>query len=242
VSAPSASPARDYLGGAWTDFVHGLREAPAHSQRALIGRLFGGTLALLALIAGTAWVLYITFGDGPMPGDLAAFSVVESILSIRRADSVTAMGGSVMLVPVVVVTALLAARHDRPERALSIVVTFVVGKAFTKVGWTFWERARPDGIADSILVPPIPTFPSGHSLQAVVVWGLLGAWWFAAARSPLERSLAAIGSVAIIVVAGLTRIRLNAHWASDVWAAWVFGAIWVGIAVWAERGFTNRHR
>lgn len=236
-SAGGATVAPPFLSAVWHDFTTGLREAPAAAQRRLVMRLFGGILVLLALVAGVARLLAINFGDGLLPGDSAAAATIQALVSIRYADSVTVLGASILLIPVALVAAALAIRRGRPERGLIMITTFVVGKALTKTGWTFWDRTRPDGVADGLFVPPVPTFPSGHALQAVVIWGLLAGWWVVASRSTLERALVVFGATLVIVASGLTRVRLAQHHATDVLAAWVFGAVWVAVALWAERGF-----
>ena len=59
--------------------------------------------------------------------------------------------------------------------------------------------------------------PSGHSQNAVVVWGSLAA--------SLKKRWATIGAVVLIFLIGLSRIYLGVHFLSDVLAGWIIGAI-----------------
>jgi membrane-associated phospholipid phosphatase len=59
--------------------------------------------------------------------------------------------------------------------------------------------------------------PSGHSQNAVVVWGSLAA--------SLKKKWATVGAVILIILIGLSRIYLGVHFPSDVLAGWMIGAI-----------------
>ncbi len=60
--------------------------------------------------------------------------------------------------------------------------------------------------------------PSGHALMSVVILG------WVALRHPKSHILA-WGSIAIIVLVGLSRIYLGVHYPSQVIAGWLFGII-----------------
>lgn len=62
-------------------------------------------------------------------------------------------------------------------------------------------------------------FPSGHTANAVVVWGTLA---YLALR---HRRAAAVGSALVAFAVGLTAIYLGTHWVSDVLAGWAAGAL-----------------
>jgi membrane-associated phospholipid phosphatase len=237
----SAGLASGYVTCSWKVFTATLKAASPDAQRLLVGRLFGGLPAVLLLMAGMSWTLGRGTGNGPLPGDLATSRALEGMMSVTIADSLTPLGGTIILLPLVLIVAMVASRRARPERALTLVVTFLAAKAITKVGWDFWARERPGGVGSEAYIPAAPSFPSGHALQATAVWVLLAAWAIGASRSTGERIAVALGAVLLIGVEALTRIRLGAHYASDVWAALLSGVVWAGIALWAEGGFTTRH-
>lgn len=62
-------------------------------------------------------------------------------------------------------------------------------------------------------------FPSGHTANAVVTWGVLA---YVACR---HRRFAAGLAVFLSVTVGLTTVYLGTHWVSDVLAGWIAGGL-----------------
>ena len=71
------------------------------------------------------------------------------------------------------------------------------------------------------------SFPSGHSLFGMVLYGTLV--WLAARRG--WKGVLAAG---LVVGIGLSRVYLGMHWPTDVLAGWFVGAVWVGVVVWVD--------
>ena len=73
--------------------------------------------------------------------------------------------------------------------------------------------------------------PSGHSQNAVVVWGKLAAW--------LRKAWVWIVAVALIVLIGLSRMYLGVHFPHDVLLGWGIGALLLWILLIIEVPLTN---
>lgn len=104
-------------------------------------------------------------------------------------------------------------------------------------------RHRPP-LADA--VPPFeysPSFPSGHTLNATVIAGVVGYLLWLHRRALVAKVLCVVVPVVIAVVVGLTRVLLGAHWFTDVVAGWLLGAAWLALVVSAHRLYlTARER
>ena len=80
------------------------------------------------------------------------------------------------------------------------------------------------------------SFPSGHMLRAVLVYGLLAFVIHRLAPWPWARALALPLAVVIIVVVAFDRLYLDVHWESDVIGGLLLGAIaMVAATVWLDR-------
>jgi len=69
--------------------------------------------------------------------------------------------------------------------------------------------------------------PSGHAQQSVTVWGFMAAY--------LKRGWAWIIAIFLMLVIGLSRTFLGAHFFIDMFAGWIIGALllWLFICNWA---------
>ncbi len=100
-----------------------------------------------------------------------------------------------------------------------------------------FHRARPH-VAWSIGSEPTFSFPSGHALFALVLYGLI---FYSAVRNacPSKGPRVAILThlpllaVSLILVSGigLSRIYLGMHWPTDVLAGYITGACWLAATI-----------
>jgi undecaprenyl-diphosphatase len=77
------------------------------------------------------------------------------------------------------------------------------------------------------------SFPSGHSSNAVVVYGSLAA-------HEKKRKLLWVLAVALPLLVGFSRVYVGAHFPTDVLAGWVLGVLIVALIPWLRRKIRNR--
>ena len=79
------------------------------------------------------------------------------------------------------------------------------------------------------------SFPSGHVLAAVAFWGLIPPWVYLVTRRRWAWAASAGFAGLVLVVVGLNRVYVGAHWPSDVVAGYLGGAVFLLAAEWAVR-------
>jgi hypothetical protein len=98
------------------------------------------------------------------------------------------------------------------------------------------DRPRPP---DPDAGTALASFPSGHALHAVIIWGLLPpAIYVLSRRRWAFWAAVVVGAVAIAGV-GLQRVHLGAHWPTDVVGSMLVGAV---ILLAAEYAITIEDR
>jgi len=86
-------------------------------------------------------------------------------------------------------------------------------------------RDRPAPVYDGI---ELFSFPSGHTTNAAVIYGMLA---FMLMRGHRWAGRACLASLAVLAVLGvaMSRIVLGVHWASDVGAGLLLGVSWIAL-------------
>jgi membrane-associated phospholipid phosphatase len=186
-----------------------------------------------SLLGGATWRLLVVLFAG-LAG-LAALShstlllIDEPLSELGRRDwlaapfrVVTTLGGTEIALGVaVVIAAVLWLRC----RAFAVVypVTLLVG-ALLNIGLkALVGRPRPPAPDTGV---SLASFPSGHTLQATLLFGLLPlAVWLLTQRAGAHR-VAVLVSASAVVAVGVSRVLLGAHWPTDV-----VGGVLVGLGL-----------
>ncbi|MFD1720373.1 phosphatase PAP2 family protein [Amnibacterium endophyticum] len=143
--------------------------------------------------------------------------------------------------PVALPIAALAAGGALSLRAkdwlpLGTVAVAGVGSLLMTVGGkSVVDRHRPDR-KDAI--PPFehsPSFPSGHTLNATVVTGVLAYLLMLEQRSDPAQAATGTAAVGVAGAVGLSRVLLGAHWFTDVLTGWAAGAGWLATVITTHR-------
>jgi undecaprenyl-diphosphatase len=201
--------------------------------------LLGGFAAIIALTLVLVWIGQALDRRGLLDWERGF------ILALDRADPVPfswaiwleSPGNGVVLWPVVIGAAGVAAWRRRPLAALTILGGFIALDAAILLGWKVWERPRPTLIAGGVASPSgsFSAYPSGHVSQTLVAYGLLISFWIERTRHRGERILAWSILAAVTSMVSLGRLRLGAHWPTDVVSGAIAGLAWLFVLIAALR-------
>ena len=113
---------------------------------------------------------------------------------------------------------------------LTLLVTVPGGMVLNVLMKHTFERARPH-FDEPILTLSTYSFPSGHTVAATLLYGLLACYLVRHARGWGARAgWTLLACLMILLVAG-SRLYLGAHYLSDVLAAMAEGCAWLSICV-----------
>ena len=102
-----------------------------------------------------------------------------------------------------------------------------------------FQRPRPT-LFHPLLHESGYSFPSGHSLISVVVYGLLGYFAMHLFGRRVPRLVVGIVTVAIILLVGVSRVYVGVHFPTDVLAGWTAGIPWLITCLGIHEGLTRR--
>ncbi len=151
-------------------------------------------------------------------------------LVIGTAKVATFLGGGVWVTGLTVFLSLLLGFERHWYRLAALVLTVGGGSLINVILKHYFERPRPE-VENPILHLSTYSFPSGHTISATLLYGVLAL--YIAQRSPSwpRRILAALAGVTLIFLVALSRVCLGVHYLSDVLGAVCVGLMWLAACV-----------
>jgi membrane-associated phospholipid phosphatase len=129
-------------------------------------------------------------------------------------------------------------------RLLGLVSVVAGGMLLNILLKNLYGRARP-GWADPLMALTDPSFPSGHTMMATIMYGFIALYLMLGIASWRWRIFIAAVTVLLVFVVALSRMYLGAHYLSDVLAAMAAGTVWLALCLTAvelwrrRRGFDS---
>jgi membrane-associated phospholipid phosphatase len=248
---PSGSERRDHARS-------GLRKAPLDAvyglARWLVGHAHGlytalGAFLLVGLAAATlATAAFALVAERMAGGATQAFD--EAVVAWTRAntspflDGLAILGaalGSGMATWIVLGVGSAALWFSRHHLSVLLLwIALVGGRWLSTTLKQLFDRPRPRPVewdlevfGSAIHFPSSPSFPSGHAVTSVIIFGTLAYLIMRLEPTVLQRRLTLGAAAALILLIGLSRIYLGVHYPSDVLAGFLAGFIWVSFAAFS---------
>jgi undecaprenyl-diphosphatase len=216
-----------------------LRWLAAHARglRAELGLLLGLGMAA----AATALALFALLARGVAAGTTRAID--EAVLrwaASRSADWLDALalvgavlGSGTAAWAVLIVGTVVLWRRRQPYSVLLLWAALLGARLLNAELKLLFRRPRPapgggemEILGRHFAFPTSPSFPSGHALTSVVVFGTLA--YLVARLEPgrRQRRQTMAAAAGLILLIGLSRVYLRVHYPSDVLAGYLAGAVW----------------
>lgn len=225
-------------------------EAPLTLPRSIaLARGRRGTLLAAGLLAGFGGLFALVRANRSLAVDVAVTIRVQRFRSRRlaRLMEVTSWLGFApqsRIIPPAIAVALWLARL----RMEAVFALLAWGSAFlSTMVKAMMRRPRPDHPSVQVAVAELAgtSFPSGHTLAYVGVYGYLAYLAYTLLRpAALRRSVVALLS-ALLALVGPSRVYAGHHWPTDVLASYFLGFSYlIGLTALYRRAkaFENRKR
>ena len=95
-----------------------------------------------------------------------------------------------------------------------------------------FARPRPY-FEQPLLLETYYSFPSGHAMEAVVLYGTLAYFAVLALRTWRARAAVILGTSLLVLLIGFSRMYLGVHYFSDVVAGYAAGGMWLSTCITA---------
>jgi undecaprenyl-diphosphatase len=163
----------------------------------------------------------------------------ESAPATRIALTLSQIGSTGgVTVLVVAIGALLAAVLGHRKELLLLVFSVSGAALFNLLLKGVFQRERPNlyRLAEETGF----SFPSGHSMAAFALYGVLAyLLWRHIASKKGRLALIALASLLVLSI-GLSRIYLGVHYPSDVLAGYLASMVWLGLGIELFRGWIRK--
>lgn len=153
---------------------------------------------------------------------------------------ITSLGATGMVIGVTVIFLAYLLWRRRYYWFAAVVPTVFGGMLLNRLLKYAFQRPRPH-FDDPILSLTNYSFPSGHTMAAAVLYGVLAAYFLAQAEDWPRRTLIIFAAALLITLVGFSRIYLGAHYLTDVLGAMAEGLAWLSLCltlvyfVWRKR-------
>ena len=192
--------------------------------------------AIPAALAVFGWFAYLASRFDTFNGDegaLARFQAVGAGWLEDAARGVTILGDPLVATVSVAGLAVVLLALRMPRDGL-IALLIYIPEGINLGVKELVERPRPEF---SLLenVPTTPSFPSGHTMHAIVFFGYLGVLAAELIRPLWLARLVQVLLWLTVLAVGASRVYLGVHWPSDVLGAYLFGGTWLAILLWVRK-------
>ena len=214
-------------------------------RAALLITLAVGLIPALLLTLGSAEVYdAVAESDGVAQLDHPVLKAAQAVRSPELDAAVTGftnLAGPVgMPILAAAVTLIMMLRWKTWTPLLLMVCAAAGSLLMTVAGKDLIGRDRPP-LADAI--PPYEysaSFPSGHSLNSVVMAGMAAYLIILHLHTRRAKMLTLAVAVLFAAAVGLSRVYLGHHWFTDVLVAWTLGLAWLAVVITAHRLLHSR--
>jgi undecaprenyl-diphosphatase len=197
---------------------------------------------VIFFIGSFSWIAYLVELEKLMVFDHHIITYVQGFETGYLTAVMTFFSFIGDTIPVIVITLLSAfflyrVLHHRREVVLLICT--MIGSTLLNVLLKYiFQRTRPD--INQIVFEEGFSFPSGHSMAAFSLYGILTFLLWRHLKTRVGRGTLLTVNGLMIFLIGYSRIYLGVHYPSDVIAAYAASGFWLFTVIWVYQWIQER--
>ena len=160
--------------------------------------------------------------------DLFIINWVQSFISVKLTsvmEMFTFLGSAQGVISVAIMTLTIMLINKKWWESVFFVIAVAGSTLFNALLKWIFHRARPT--IHPIITETGYSFPSGHSMSSIVVYGMIMFFLILFLKNGLAKFLAVLVLSFLILMIGVSRIYLGVHYPSDVIAGFSAGGAWL---------------
>ncbi len=161
--------------------------------------------------------------NGKISGfDNNIYNLISNIISDRMTSImkfITFLGSSYTIITITLLLILFS--NDRIYYCINLISIFIINQLLKII------VARPRPVDINIIIEKGYSFPSGHSMVSMAVYGLLIYFIYKEIEDKFLKWFLIVLLSILIILIGISRIYLGVHFASDVLCGFILSLIWL---------------
>lgn len=161
--------------------------------------------------------------NGKISGfDNNIYNLISNIISDRMTSImkfITFLGSSYTIITITLLLILFS--NDRIYYCINLISIFIINQLLKII------VARPRPVDINIIIEKGYSFPSGHSMVSMAVYGLLIYFIYKKIEDKFLKWFLTVLISILIILIGISRIYLGVHFASDVLCGFILSLIWL---------------
>jgi undecaprenyl-diphosphatase len=184
---------------------------------------------LLLLLVRSGWPPLVNFDRNAV--DTLNHAVAGDRIAVTMLTAVTGLGGRTILFWLVTVSTAIMLIRRQYQLAAYLVVTGLGALALDPAIKALVGRLRPL-VPTPFATAPGYSFPSGHTLDATVFYGVMLLVFLPIIPRRLRKLVIGL-VIALVIAIGFSRVAIGVHYPSDVIGGWLLGVAWLAITAHA---------
>ena len=185
----------------------------------------------LSLSIDSSWLHSIDY-------DVLLTANISSPAGHRLFQLITVFGSDYVLGVTLLLTAIILYRHGMFTEMLTAIAVGLSAKLLEQILKALFQRSRPFAIAHEVIAGY--SFPSGHSLNSIAIYGVVLLLLAVNTRSVFFKLLILLPGWVFLFMIGASRVVIGLHWPSDVIGGWLLGVFLVSLGFFLGPTFSRQ--